>query len=261
VGVDDIGGWAADPWREHRERVAEVLGRARSGVVAGFGTAAAVHGLPLPGSPPGRVELIVPRSGGGRRTEGRRVRPLPLDDDEITVVDGLAVTTVARTVFDLAATGDRVAALVVADHALRHGWCSLDDVEACLGRHPGRHGRSGVSFVLTHADGRSRSPATTVSRYVMWRHGSLPRPDLSPTVRGFFDDEVGAADFGWDGGRVLGVVDDGPSAAGLLSDEAAVELDQLGVRVIRWSDRELDAPQRLLGRLHEALDRRVPRSW
>jgi hypothetical protein len=245
----------------HRGAAAEQLARAGAGVVAGVETAAALHGLPVLGTPPRRVELLVAGSGGGRVDARRRLRALPLDSAEVAEAEGLPVTTVARTVFDLAATRGPDVAVVVADAALRRGLCSLADVEECVRRHPTRQGLRGVRFVLAYADGRSRSPATSLSRLAMWRYGRVPAPDLDVVVHGFSEDVIGTGDFSWDWGQVLGVVDDGPQSAELITGDAEAELGQLGVRVLRWGTEEIARPYRLFSLLHEALDLRTPRAW
>ena len=248
-------------WASHREQIDRAVARSGPEHAVGFLSAAAVHGMPLMGDPPPLVEMIRPGTTGGRRDSTRWVRALPLDDDEVTVVDGVAVTTVARTLFDIAATRGRGAALVPADAALRRGVATLDEVTSCAARHPGRHGLYEVWAMAQLADGRSRSPATTLSRYRIWKHGLLPPPDLDVETLGFHDTVLGRADFWWDEGRVIGLVDDGPASLDRFPAEARSELRHLGVTVVEWSPEDLGYSGPWLARLHDALDRRVARPW
>jgi hypothetical protein len=72
----------------------------------------------FPGVPPGRLELLVPR-GSNRRFEGATVYQrgdlTPLD---VAAIDGLAVTTVSRTLADLSPAVSRPRMDMLVDHAL-----------------------------------------------------------------------------------------------------------------------------------------------
>jgi hypothetical protein len=83
-------------------------------------SAAALWGLPLLGGPPTDVHVLVDRTTGGRSDPGLRRHALGLADADVTTVDGLLATTLARTVVDLAATASVYRAVAVADAAL---WC------------------------------------------------------------------------------------------------------------------------------------------
>ncbi|MGH2670262.1 MAG: type IV toxin-antitoxin system AbiEi family antitoxin domain-containing protein, partial [bacterium] len=131
------------------------------GAVISHRTAAALWGLA--GFAPGRVELTVPR---------RRERKAPgvvhrnaLSAPDVTILDGIPVTTPARTLIDVASAATREAMEEAVDDALRRGLVSiprlrwrLDD----LGR-----GRPGVGTMRKLID--ARDPSTSIPGSVFER--------------------------------------------------------------------------------------------
>lgn len=119
------------------------------------------------------------RHGPIRRHSG------PLPSDEVTLVDGIPVTTVPRTILDLAA----VSRPEVVESALRQAeYLRLDDrlsLPDLLERYPGRRGVRSIRAALdrlAESPGRERSPLE--ERFVPFldRHG-LPRPHLNAWVQ------------------------------------------------------------------------------
>lgn len=87
-------------------------------------SAAALWGLPIIGPWPSDIHLLVERAGGGRSDPGVRRHALGLEDRDTTRVDDIRVTTLARTVIDLAAASPLYSAVAAADaaiHAPRYG--------------------------------------------------------------------------------------------------------------------------------------------
>jgi hypothetical protein len=108
-----------------------------------------------------------------------------LPADERTVVDGIPVTTVPRTVFDLAASSsvDRVeTAIRQAEYLRLHDRLSLLDL---VNRYPRRRGvrrlREALSRIETLPRGRTRSPLE--ERFLPFpRQFGLPRPRLNDWI-------------------------------------------------------------------------------
>ena len=152
---------------------AELLVRRRDEVVSGL-TAAAVLGLPFLGRPPVVARVALPREDGDRlRTD----RPTSwIHEEDVVEVDGLRVTSIARTTVDIARTRPFAFAVVTADAALAAGCAPeqlLDVLERCR-RWPGaRSARRVVDF----ADARSESPLESLGRARYDEHG-LPPCDL-----------------------------------------------------------------------------------
>ena len=63
-----------------------------------------LHGLPTWPEATARVQVTRNRRGGARRRALVEVHGAPLDPAEVTVLDGLTVTSLNRTVLDLART-------------------------------------------------------------------------------------------------------------------------------------------------------------
>ena len=174
VLVDGPTHRAADPAaRAVLEVRAEQAVRRRDEVATGL-TAAAVHGLPFLGRPPARARLSLPREVGERPREDRPRTWLP--DDQVTVVDGASVTTVARTVVDVARTRPFAFAVVTADAALARG-CDPAELQEVLDRCRRFPGTRSAQRVLAFADARSESPLESLGR-ARFDEEDLPAPDL-----------------------------------------------------------------------------------
>lgn len=102
----------------HELRVRAELAHLADGAVVSDGSAAVMHGLPTWGIRLGPVHVTRNRRTGGRRDRGLHVHTAPLAADEIELVDGVAVTSVARTVVDLARVLPFEPAVTLADAAL-----------------------------------------------------------------------------------------------------------------------------------------------
>ena len=163
----------------------------RRGVLAGL-AAAALHGASWIDDDES-VELIWRNQHSPAEVVTRNER---LDDDEVTRVAGLPVTTPARTGFDLArqlCTGDAVARI---DALMRARPFSVEDVLVLAKRHHGARGVRRLGAVLPRVDPGAASPKETWLRLVLV-DGGLPPPRtqipvLSPTGRPRF-----YLDMGW----------------------------------------------------------------
>jgi hypothetical protein len=80
-----------------------------------------------------------------------------LPDDEVCLIDGLAVTHAARTVVDIARSVPFESAICVADAALRRRRCTPGQLRDCLTRMGPVPGSRRAARVLAFADGRSDS--------------------------------------------------------------------------------------------------------
>jgi hypothetical protein len=94
----------------------------------------------------GWIEVTAPRRLGGRK--GIRAYRASLPPDEITQVQGIPVTTAARTLLDLAAVVDRHELRRALEQAevLRLG--DITSLDALLSRYPGRRGTAAMRAIL-----------------------------------------------------------------------------------------------------------------
>jgi len=140
-----------------RSRAAGVLIAGR-GVVAGYSAAELLGASSGPPGAPAEVLLTAPRCQSYGCT-GLRVHRDRVGPNEITRVDGIAVTTPERTAFDLARWAPTLTERVAAVDALaHHRGVDLADVTVLRHRHLGAHHGGEVAEVLRLTDRRSESP-------------------------------------------------------------------------------------------------------
>ena len=155
-GVYSLPGFAPT-WR--RELMAACL-EAGPGAVASHEAAAALHRLDS--FPPGPVVVTVTHGDHQHLRLGRLRQSTDLRAHHRTVVDGIPVTSVARTFADLAAHTHPVRLRNALDSALTSGRCSLEDVSRCHDElcRPGKRGMCQLRLLLA-ARGEGWVPAAT----------------------------------------------------------------------------------------------------
>ena len=212
-------------------RWAAVLACGVGAVLAGVSAAAAYE---IRRSSSATIHVLVGR-GGRERRDGIRLhwcRSLPAD--EVTTLDGLPITTPARTLLDLAAGGLRGRALEAAvDTAERKRLLDFADLHELLARYPGRSGTPALKAVLErYRGGDTRSELELLVAELCDAHG-LPRPLENCVIEGK------VRDFYWPHARLVVEADSyswhrSPSA---LDDdrERDVELTLAGYRSLRFT--------------------------
>ncbi|MEV7693121.1 hypothetical protein AB0N73_07285 [Microbacterium sp. NPDC089189] len=244
-------------------------------LVFSHATAAALHGLPLFRVDTTRVHLTV---DGPARSTARVLRhrmPLPPTDVEWIDEGIVGVTSLARTVVDLAGSLLTEAAVTIADAALRQTALrgradpvpdlDLDagedlrlDLSDRIEARPGARGIRAARFVVAFADARADRPGESISRLYLHRLGYAP-PGLQVAVPGphghdyAVDFDLGAAWGEFDG--ALKYTDPlylrGRAPAQALADEKAREdwiRGTTGKRIVRWQMPHLSSPE-TFGRL------------
>jgi predicted transcriptional regulator of viral defense system len=181
---DDAAAW-------HALAVRAAAGKVAADAVVSHASAAVLHGLTLWNCPLGRVHVTRSRRSGGRRTRHLHVHAAALAPDEIVEVDGIPVTSVERTVVDIARDLDFEPALVTADAALFRGRVTPAELAAAVARAAGRTGNPAARRVVAAASGLSESPGETRSRVAFARAG-IPTPVQQYPVGAF------RADFWWE---------------------------------------------------------------
>lgn len=155
-------------------------------------TAAALHGLPLIADD-GRLHVCSPENRPGSASDVVRHRG-DLSTDEITEIDGIACTSLVRTVADVARWESRESAVSAADAGLRAiAWTTsntydLDKAEtfrasAIEALDVSPRGRSRGRRVLEFADGRAERPGESISRVRLDELG-FASPSLQVAVDG-----------------------------------------------------------------------------
>jgi predicted transcriptional regulator of viral defense system len=253
-----VGDPPLDRRTRHELAVRATFAALRTAAVVSHASAAALHGLPLWGIPLQRVHIT--RRPPARSDADTRLRShvARLAADDVVVLGSLPVTSLARTVVDLARSLPFAAGLAVADAALHSRKVTPDDLRAVLEAGAGTRGTRAARRVVAAADRRSESVGESRSRAVMIQLG-LVLPDLQVEVREPGGRLVGRCDFGWRDARVLGEFDGQVKYGRLLRPgqepgdavfeekrrEDALRDERWGM--VRWVWRELDTPV-LLGR-------------
>lgn len=205
VDADMIEG---DPPRPAMIRAA--LFSAGSHAVAVLGTAAellGIHGLRRDDA----IHISLPGSHARPRrcTEpGVRMHQLVLRPDDTTTVDGIAVTTPARTVADLILRTDRLTAVCVLDSSLNRRILIPEDLDLVKCLIVGRRGAVRARPWLAEADERAESPLETRVR-LRAADGGVAPDELQFRVRSAAGNIVAIGDLAWlrARARVIGEAD------------------------------------------------------
>lgn len=268
------GVWVETDWFRRLDKEARHLCALRARLLAQDGewwasrrSAALVHGLPLLGEPPASPQIVGPlhetRARGRNRAEQRA--PLPLSHR--AEVEGVSVTSMPRTVVDVARTSSFTEALMCCERALQLGM-SAEEVAAVarlLSRWPG--GRQALE-VVAFADPRSESALESVSRAAFRRLG-LPMPECQVEIwhDGRF---LGRSDFFWREANLVGEADgalkyarSGPAGTGqdpvlvlLAEKEREGGFRDVGLEVVRWGWHDaLHATPEFEARIRHGLER------
>ena len=189
----------------------------------------------------------------------------PLTEGDITTIDGVPVTSLARTVLDLCRTVPIEQAVAAGDRALAFGLVRavLEDHLAQMSRWPGtRQARRAVALL----DPRSESAGESVSRVRLHEEG-LPVPELQQDIYGQDGRFVARVDFCWKEQRTIGEFDGkikygrllkpGQSIEDVLFEEKRREdaLRDLGWQIVRWLWRDLYRPGVIKDRVVRAFAR------
>lgn len=189
--------WAAASAAERQRLRAAAYATSHSGLVFSHHTSAAVHGIPVvdEGS-----ELVHATTIRGHSEPGLVVHRARLGSDDVVEIGGLLVTSVIRTLADLAAEQRYRFAMVPLDHCLRLKMVERTDLDGRAEALRGTRGCRKVVRAFGGADGRAESPGESVSRGAMDEWG-FPSPDLQVS---FGRERV---DFDWPEHGIIGEFD------------------------------------------------------
>ncbi len=264
------GAYAATPPEDlaldrHREMIMATVLQLRTDAVVSHASAAVLHRLPVPDSALGKVHLTRPRSvGGGKKRSLISLHSSRLEGPDVTEIGGIPVTSLARTVFDLARTLPFDQGVAAGDRALAVGM-AVELLSEMLER--GKHwgGIRAAQRVAGFIDGRAESVGESYSRVRCFELG-LPAPE--PQLKIYENDRIVAyCDLGWPELGTVGEFDGRIKYGRLLkpneSSEQAVyreklredRIRDLGWQVVRWIWAELFGFEIVRGRLERAFVR------
>jgi hypothetical protein len=210
----------ADQWtaldvdEQYRARIHGTVAYLNSDPVVSHASAAALWKLPWFEPYPRGVHILGETAIGGRSTSAvvRHTVGVP---EEIVWIDGIRVTSLARTVVDVARTVSFAQAVAVADAALRRtrfpDICVPEsallraDLESAVAELPVAHGSARARAVVAFADPDADRPGESVSRVNM-SIARLTAPVLQAELRGA-SGRVWHVDFWWPQFNVIGEFD------------------------------------------------------
>ena len=164
----------------------------REGIVAGQSAAALHNAKWVDARRP--AELLWPNR---RPPADIRAWSDQVADDEIEMIDGIRVTTPARTALDIACRYPLGKAVAAIDALARATHLKMADVELLAERYKGRRGIRNARKVLDLVDPGAESPQETWLRLIVIRHG-FPAPQTQIPVHDECGVLVAVLDMGWD---------------------------------------------------------------
>lgn len=207
-------------------------------------SAAALWGL----LPPASIAPEVTRPTRFRSRPRLRVHRSTMRSDEVTCVDGIPVSTVPRTVFDIAAITSRRQVEKAFNEAEVRGLTDPLSVPDLLERYPGRRGSAALKAILAEADQvRGVVRKELEERFVAVLAGTdLPRPQRNVNLA--VGDRFFEIDCLWREQRLIVELDGRATHGTARAFEGDREKDRLllveGWHVVRITWRQLrdDAP-------------------
>lgn len=207
---------------------------------------------------PDRPVIEVSRPGGHGTRAGIAMHRVRLPADERTVVDGVPATTVPRTIFDIAARGDRRDAERAFHEAEVQGLTDRLSLPGLLDRYPGHAGAPLLRELLGIGSdgGATANDFEAIFADLIERH-RLPRPRFNPDL--VVSGRHFKPDCAWAAQKVVVEVDGHAVHSTRRAFESDRERDRIfaaeGWRVIRVTWRQVtDSPELIAGDLRRALD-------
>ena len=262
----------------HRMQIASTLEYSDGNSVVSFASAALLHGLPIWRNAVQRVHLTRKRVSGGQRRSVVHLHVADLGPDDVTEIDGMPVTSLARTLVDHARTVPLGQAVAAGDQAVRKILAFADgnqrvavlsqEIDLQLESAKNRRGIGGARYATTLLDGASESPGESISRVGFVQRG-LPMPELQAEIwaDGVF---LARVDFLWREFGTVGEFDgkikygrllrEGESPADVVYREKIREdqLRDVPLQVARWIWPEAAQVNPMVERVERNLRRGVP---
>ncbi|TFD23758.1 type IV toxin-antitoxin system AbiEi family antitoxin domain-containing protein [Cryobacterium sp. TMS1-13-1] len=203
----------------YRFFVRATAARAERDLMFSHRSAAVFHGLPLIGPWPKGVQAIDPDSAGGSSSRLLTTHRGPVDPSSL-VIDGVRVTSLSRTLVDVAATSSFLVGVTMVDHVLHREAARMAAAQksGSVGAppitqatllteldwvHP-RNGHRAAERAITFANGLSANPGESLGR-VRFEELGFEIPELQ--VRFDVDGRTYYVDYFWRGVRKIGEFD------------------------------------------------------
>lgn len=232
-------------------RTLAAAGTHGEGTVVSHESALALHALPVYGFDATRVTTTRSRPGSGTRRSDSSICHSANLEGSIVELDGVPVTSVERTVVDVARLGGFDGALCAADAALKTRKCSLADLRREPDAAVGRTGIAQARAVVGFADAKAESVLESISRLALHRLRP-PLPALQVTFR-LSSGRAARVGMYWEDlnlvGECDGVVKYGFERGSATARQAIIEekerqidIEADGFRVVRWMMKHAENP-------------------
>lgn len=224
------------------------------GVIAGLSASAMLGAKWIEASAPAELAHRNRRSPAGLVVHSDTLLP-----DETLLVDGMTVTTPARTAFDIGRRVKGSVGVQRVDALMNATGVDVADVERVVDGHPGVRGLAALRRTLALADGGAESPQETLTRLILVRAG-LPCPQTQVEVVDEHGQLLARLDLAWPELRVAVEYDGAqhwtdPRQRRRDIDRLAA-LDDHGWIVIRVSSDMLRTPAAVVARVRAAMEHR-----
>jgi very-short-patch-repair endonuclease len=199
------------------------------------------------------VAAIPPGSGVSARA-GIALPRCVLPAVDVVYIRGLPVTSIPRTIADLARRLSLTEAVVIADAALHMQRVSLEQLQSWASANPGRPGIRKLRRVLEHAEPASESPMESRLRMALVL-GGLPRPQAQVSILDRSGRFVGRLDLYYPDRR-LGIEYDGATHRESITqdDRRQNALLRAGIKLLRFAAADvLGNPTLMVGQIREML--------
>jgi hypothetical protein len=247
-----------------------LLAMRRSNIAAAGTSAAQIFGLEFLHEPPPALIVCTDDPGvSGTHKKDYYLRPAPLPTAHLVTRHGVPVTSIERTLLDLAATMPFADAVVLAESAYRRRLTTVDKVLAVMTASEHRPGIENARLVLGFANQWSGSVLESLSRVSMRQSGLLMPKQQQAVIVG--DDGL-LVDYLWDHLPidVLGEADGTEKSvrenrletvrAIRAEKERHQKLVSTGAEVLRWGWREAKNPELLARIINAGFARALERS-
>ncbi|WP_350279478.1 type IV toxin-antitoxin system AbiEi family antitoxin domain-containing protein [Kribbella sp. HUAS MG21] len=252
------------PWEQqtvhHRRLVHAVMNSMTPGTAAvSHQSALVMHGVPLWGADLDDVHLSRLDRHRGGRIAGVRHHRGKLTDSDLTTAGGLLVTTVARSLFEMACTSSFEAAVVSADAVRRDRPIGEAELERLLEVTAFWPGSATARAALDFSSPLAESVGESRLRVLLHTYGLA-----APVLQAVFTDAagfVGRVDFFFAAERTVVEFDgllkyaDGDREALIREKLREDRLRALGLQVVRVTWADLQHPDRLITRIRQAFAR------
>ncbi|WP_324192570.1 hypothetical protein [Nocardia transvalensis] len=252
-----------DAIERHRVLLSAALPDLSSGAVLSHHSAAVMYGAPVWSALLDRICVTRNRRNGGRIKPNLKVHCAPIET--VADIEGVLLTTPARTIVDLARSAPFEAAVVVGDALAREYGVTATDLAIELDAAKRRTGIAWARRVVAFLEPHSESVGESRSRVMLQRLG-LPMPASQGEVYTGEGQFLGRVDFYFGDTGVVGEFDGrikyerllrpGEEAGDAVFAEKRREdaLRANGFQVVRWTWDELPTGE-VLPRIRRALAR------